>query len=242
MMKTGLQGVLRGLTASAVAAIAITTVATLAPSPAEAAPVQYVKVCSLYGDGFEYLPGTDICVNFTTADAREQTPGGTWRWRVPNNPHTLVPSVGDACQGGQLTKLGDFGASNLTFNSHDRYETAPTPLNLKPGQYIGSVLYQGGFSGPGVGAGNFCMFYYYNDPTFGPTYDVFGCEDTAGLPGVLQFTPDNPVPPQTTAQMNVLGANGYFWNVPAASQSDIQGKLSIWLCIQGHGQNGDQDE
>jgi len=217
-------------------------IATLALSASETAAVEYVKICSLYGEGFEYLPGTDICVNFTTADAREQTAGGTWRWRMPNNPRTWVPNAQGACQGGQLMKLGNFSESNLTFNSHSRYETAPTPLNLTPGQYIGSVLYQGGFSGVGVDGGNFCMFYYYNDPTNGPTYLRFGCEDTAevsSIPGVLQFTPDNPVPPQTTVQMNVLGADGNLWQVPPSMQSDIQGSLSVWLCIQsGHGQNG----
>jgi len=30
--------------------------------PVKAAPVQYVKICSLYGDGFYYIPGTDICL------------------------------------------------------------------------------------------------------------------------------------------------------------------------------------
>ncbi|MCW5686157.1 MAG: porin, partial [Pseudolabrys sp.] len=25
-------------------------------------PVQYVKICSLYGAGFYYIPGTDICL------------------------------------------------------------------------------------------------------------------------------------------------------------------------------------
>jgi hypothetical protein len=29
---------------------------------AKARPVQYVKVCSLYGDGFYYIPGTDTCL------------------------------------------------------------------------------------------------------------------------------------------------------------------------------------
>jgi hypothetical protein len=28
----------------------------------KAAPVQYVKICNLYGDGFYYIPGTDICL------------------------------------------------------------------------------------------------------------------------------------------------------------------------------------
>jgi len=29
---------------------------------AQAAPVEYVKICSLYGAGFYYIPGTDICM------------------------------------------------------------------------------------------------------------------------------------------------------------------------------------
>src|SRR4051812_42311668 len=35
--------------------------AQAADMPVKAA-VQYVKICNLYGDGFYYLPGTDICV------------------------------------------------------------------------------------------------------------------------------------------------------------------------------------
>lgn len=40
--------------------------------------VEYEKICSLYGAGFHYVPGTDICVN-ETGDAREETAGGVWR-------------------------------------------------------------------------------------------------------------------------------------------------------------------
>src|ERR1700746_3326717 len=35
--------------------------AQAADMPVKAAPVQYVKICTLYGDGFYYIPGTDIC-------------------------------------------------------------------------------------------------------------------------------------------------------------------------------------
>ena len=31
-------------------------------SPVKAPPVRYVKVCSLYGQGFYYIPGTDTCI------------------------------------------------------------------------------------------------------------------------------------------------------------------------------------
>ena len=50
--------------------------------PVKAKPVLYVKICSLYGDGFYYIPGTDICLKLggyvrarptgTTARTRRQ--------------------------------------------------------------------------------------------------------------------------------------------------------------------------
>ena len=33
-----------------------------ADMPANAKPVQYVKLCNMYGDGFYYIPGTDTCL------------------------------------------------------------------------------------------------------------------------------------------------------------------------------------
>jgi hypothetical protein len=38
------------------------TVARAADMPVKANPVQYVKICSGYGDGFYYIPGTDTCI------------------------------------------------------------------------------------------------------------------------------------------------------------------------------------
>ncbi len=216
-------------------ALTITAAALLKPSVAKAQAVQYVKVCNLFGVGFLYFPGTDTCVNFATNDARAETSGGVWRWRMPNNPWSWAKSPKNACRNGKLVKFGDISGADLTVNTHSRYETnTQYPLNLKSRQYIASVLYKGGFSGAGVGAGNFCMYYYYVDPTNGPTYSFpLGCIDTAanvGNPATLQFTPDSPIPPSTTAQVYVVGANGDLWN--PASASDIQGTLSVWLCLQ----------
>ena len=36
--------------------------AQAADLPVKAKPVQYVKICSLYGAGFYYIPGTDMCI------------------------------------------------------------------------------------------------------------------------------------------------------------------------------------
>jgi hypothetical protein len=51
----------RLLLGSAVGVIAVVG-AKAADLPVRAAPVEYVRICSLYGAGFYYLPGTDICV------------------------------------------------------------------------------------------------------------------------------------------------------------------------------------
>ncbi|MFD2180955.1 porin [Rhodoplanes azumiensis] len=54
MVKTLLLGSAAGLVAIAGA--------QAADLPVKAKPVEYVKVCSLYGAGFYYIPGTDTCV------------------------------------------------------------------------------------------------------------------------------------------------------------------------------------
>jgi hypothetical protein len=54
MMKSLLLGSAAGLVA--------VTVGQAADLPVKAKPVQYMKVCSLYGAGFYYMPGTDICL------------------------------------------------------------------------------------------------------------------------------------------------------------------------------------
>jgi Porin subfamily len=44
------------------AAVAAVAGAQAADMPVKAKPVQYVKICNLYGDGFYYIPGTDTCL------------------------------------------------------------------------------------------------------------------------------------------------------------------------------------
>jgi len=159
------------------------------------------------------------------------TAGGTWDWRSPNNPHTWAPTPADACQNGQLVKFGDVSSSGLTQDAYSRWKTnTHYALKLGPGQYIASILYRGGFTGVD-NQGNFCMCYY--DPINGIVFPPLGCIDTspqAGVPATLVFAPDTPVPPSSISQPYLVGANGADWK--AVSAADIQGSLSIWLCLQ----------
>jgi hypothetical protein len=54
MVKSLLLGTAAGLVAVAGA--------QAADMPVKAKPVQFVKICTLYGDGFYYVPGTDTCL------------------------------------------------------------------------------------------------------------------------------------------------------------------------------------
>ena len=84
-VKTLLLGTAAGLVAVAGA--------QAADMPVKAAPVNYVKICSLYGDGFYYIPGTDTCLKL----------GGYLRVQAEYNMGGGGVVVGDSA-GGELSQ------------------------------------------------------------------------------------------------------------------------------------------
>jgi len=75
------------LLGSAAGLVAVST-GQAADLPVKAKPVEYVKVCSLYGAGFYYMPGTDICLKIGGYVRAETTWGG-------NGNFTQGPIQGD---------------------------------------------------------------------------------------------------------------------------------------------------
>ncbi|WP_292318277.1 porin [Mesorhizobium sp.] len=55
---------------------AFLAVASGVPASALAKPVEYVKVCTLYGAQYYYSPGTDTCINANTGETRRLTEDG----------------------------------------------------------------------------------------------------------------------------------------------------------------------
>src|SRR5690349_24549179 len=53
---------IRNLVLGTAASLLAVGTAGAADLPVKAKPVEYVKVCSLYGAGFYYIPGTDTCI------------------------------------------------------------------------------------------------------------------------------------------------------------------------------------
>jgi hypothetical protein len=86
MVKSLLLGSAAGLVAAAGA--------QAADLPVKAAPVEYVKVCSLYGAGFWYVPGTDTCLKIGSY-VRVQT---SWDGEGGGIP------IGMGTGGGQMTR------------------------------------------------------------------------------------------------------------------------------------------
>jgi len=76
--------------------------AQAADLPVKAQPIQYVKICSLYGVGFYYIPGTDMCIK-VGGYVRVQAEWGS------NNGFTAGS-----------TNPGDFGISTITNGRFDR--------------------------------------------------------------------------------------------------------------------------
>ena len=78
MVKSLLLGSAAGLVAMAGA--------QAADLPVKAKPVQYVKICSLYGAGFYYIPGTDTCIKvggYVRAEVNYQA-GGSYGVPTPS--------------------------------------------------------------------------------------------------------------------------------------------------------------
>jgi hypothetical protein len=55
-------GAVKSLLLGSAAGLVAVAGAQAADLPVKAKPVQYVKICSLYGVGFYYIPGTDMCI------------------------------------------------------------------------------------------------------------------------------------------------------------------------------------
>jgi hypothetical protein len=104
------------LLGSAAGLVALTG-AQAADLPVKAKPVEYVKICSLYGAGFYYIPGTDTCIRI----------GGHIRAEINFNAratHQQSWGIGD----GNATKTRDrdifFARSRSFLNVDTRTQTA----------------------------------------------------------------------------------------------------------------------
>ena len=92
-----MRGVKRVLLGSA-ACVSAAVGAQAADLPVKAKPVEYVKVCSLYGAGFWYVPGTDTCLKIGSY-IREQV-----EWNAGNGGVPIGFGATDAAAAGRFDR------------------------------------------------------------------------------------------------------------------------------------------
>lgn len=119
MVKSLLLGTAAGLVALAGA--------QAADLPVKAKPVQYVKICSLYGAGFYYIPGTDTCIKIG-GYVRVQLEAGAGGGGVPN--------IMGGVQGAGNRLMNDYGyrmRGNATWDvrSQTQYGTLRSYMSIQ---------------------------------------------------------------------------------------------------------------
>jgi hypothetical protein len=100
------------LFASATSFLAVTG-AQAADLPVKAKPVEYVKICSLYGVGFYYIPGTDMCIK-VGGYVRSQAEWGSVNGLSPGStgPQGFASTAGTIGNG-----AFDRGSNNFNFTN-----------------------------------------------------------------------------------------------------------------------------
>ena len=120
--------------------------AQAADLPVKAKPVQYVKICSLYGAGFYYIPGTDTCIKI----------GGFVRAEVNFNAGGSFSSLqSGSVNGGSLQGKTETWRTRagVTFDtrSQTEYGTLRSYFIVATTETNGQTINAGFPGGPGVG-------------------------------------------------------------------------------------------
>ncbi|WP_426441298.1 porin [Bradyrhizobium genosp. P] len=225
--------------------------AQAADLPVKAKAIEYVKICSLYGPGFYYIPGTDTCLRLG---------GYTRGWLEAGSNSTGVnPDFG---QGGAVNRF----SNSYTWRSRElldfdtrtatEYGTVRTFAELvfqwtsgtNSGLGNGSTVYQslGGVSAPNnanpgaVAGGTFGLFFafiQFAGFTMGMATSQFSTPwaqypgNNVALPGASAFQPVNQftytanfgqgITASISAQDQTAQIQAGVWNVSAASAAGI---------------------
>jgi hypothetical protein len=181
MVKSLLLGTAAGLVAM--------TGAQAADLPVKAKPVQYVKICSLYGAGFYYMPGTDTCLKvggFVRTEYNFHS-GGSFsvRQRVnwDNPADTLNTWRSRAYVTLDARSQTEYGTLRSYFAGGFQWE------NGSPGSNALTNAIRGFIQWAGFTAGRAQSFFdFYNTPAFSNQTNVWGSDSGGNGLNVLGYT------------------------------------------------------
>ncbi|TWB86071.1 porin-like protein [Bradyrhizobium macuxiense] len=141
--------------------------ARAADLPAKAKPIEYVKVCSLYGPGFYYIPGTDTCIKlggylraWTTVRSNiqgypaDEGPGGaqnrfsnaySWRARealsIDTRTATEYGTVRTFFQAAFQWSDGNYSGQGNGTSVYQSIGGVSAPNNANPGAVAGGAMW-----------------------------------------------------------------------------------------------------
>ncbi|GLR91399.1 porin [Bradyrhizobium iriomotense] len=163
-----LKSLLRG---SAVGLIAVGG-AHAADLPVKAKAVEYVKICSLYGAGFYYMPGTDTCIKFGGYVRADTTVGAgdySFRQGAPQGANNRLTNYWFS------RARMDFTVDTRTATEYGVVRTyADMVFTWTTGTYTGSN--PSAYTGDGIGGGTLGLYHafiQFAGFTFGRTVSIF---------------------------------------------------------------------
>lgn len=224
------------------AAVLTTAGAQAADLPLKAKAIEYVKVCSLYGAGFYYIPGTDTCIKLGGYLRAETSLGTSYHFEPPENG-----------VGGANNRLSDYYSSRARQDLTIDTRTATEYGLLRSYAELTLTWTGGAYSGAGTGGttytsstaaqigGGFLGLYYafiqFAGFTFGKATSQFTTPwaqypaNIIDLPGSSGWDPVNQVAytfdfgqgvtASVSAEDPVIRSTTNIWNASAATATGL---------------------
>src|SRR5215470_6259859 len=199
------------------AGLAAVAGAQAADLPVKAKPVEYVKVCSLYGQGFFYIPSTDTCIKI----------GGWVRYDqyFGNTGGSGSPFITGATGRNDTGDSFDYGTRARTMLSVDvRTQTEYGTLR---------AYYRGGFelTTNFVAQGEYYYeraFVQFAGFTFGKTqsYFDFGAHAWSYAAGYAGAGPDTAAAGRNLVSYTATLGNGFSWTI--AAEDTTSRRNALW--------------
>jgi len=206
----------KSLLLGSAAGLAAVAGAQAADLPVKAKPVEYVKICSLYGEGFFYIPGTDTCIKIGGWVRYDQYFGNTGG---SGNPY-----------------ISGAAARNDSFDSADYQTRARTVISfdVRTQTEYGTLraYYRGGFelTSNYVSQGAYYLeraFVQFAGFTFGKTQSYFDTWDHAWsyAHAFLGAGASTSAGGRNVAAWTATLGNGVSWTVAAEDATSRRGAL-----------------
>src|SRR5882724_10932172 len=175
--------------------------AQAADLPVKAKAVEYVKVCSLYGAGFFYIPGTDTCIklggylrvdtSFNTAGVQDQPawsgdPGQMNRYRDYFSTRSRLALTVDTRTATEYGVVRTFGQADFQFDTLGGATYNPTSINGTSPVGSANLLYSagGGYTAVEMGFIQFAGFTFGRSATaYSTPWHGYPCNNSSNLLG-----------------------------------------------------------